>query len=323
MKKTALLFAIMLTGPTALFAQQRLTAEEYIEKYKELAVMEQEIFGIPASVKMGQALLESDCGNSRLARQGNNHFGIKCKKEWTGETILHDDDALQECFRKYPSTEQSFRDHSEFLENSPRYGSLFLLEPTDYKGWARGLKDAGYATNPKYADLLIAMIERYQLYALDASDVRNTGAGLRAETTVKEVNMEAENLPTRIDIDNYALSVSPAGGHPVFCNNGSEFVTARHGETYETIAATTRIPASKLRKFNDAPAGYQPVDGEQVYIRAKKNKANNGKMLHLAKRNETLRHVSQMYGIKLGKLARLNRMDEDARLSDGQQIRLM
>lgn len=321
MKNTAILFAIFLVSATALNAQRRLTAEEYIEKYKELAIIEQEIFGIPASVKMGQALLESDCGNSRLATLGNNHFGIKCKKEWTGETILHDDDALQECFRKYPSTEQSFRDHSEFLENSLRYQSLFLLEPTDYKGWARGLKDAGYATNPKYAELLIGMIERYELYALDAMDpgpdlaIRNT-----AQPPVPQ--KEEDNAPARIDIDNYAVSVSKAGGHQVFYNNGSEFVTARYGETYEAIAASTGVAAAKLRKFNDAAAGYQPDEGEQVYIRAKKNKANNGKMIHLAKRNESLRHVSQMFGIKLVRLARLNRMDADSRLSDGQQIRL-
>ena len=306
--------------------QRRLTPAEYIEKYKRLAIVEQEIYGIPASIKMGQALLESDCGNSRLALLGNNHFGIKCKRDWTGETILHDDDELQECFRKYGSAEDSFRDHSEFLNNSARYQSLFELDPTDYKGWAHGLKSCGYATNPRYAELLISMIERHELYRLDSEDPGPQVALQKFEgVDLADISITAadDGVASKVDVDNYAVSANRLGSHPVFYNNGSEFVVARAGETYESIAGLVGGNAKKLRRFNDADASYQPQEGEQVYIHAKSNRANNGKLLHVAGRGETLRHVAQVYGIKLSKLARLNRIDRDAVLNDGQQVRLM
>ena len=161
-----LLIAAVLNVAT-LLGQQKLSREEYIRRYKGLAVEEMDIYGIPASIKMAQALLESDNGNGRLAREANNHFGIKCKSTWTGATISHDDDAAGECFRKYASVEDSYRDHSEFLDRSERYQDLFKLDPLDYKGWAYGLKQAGYATNPQYAELLIKIIEDNRLYLLD------------------------------------------------------------------------------------------------------------------------------------------------------------
>lgn len=321
--KAAIFLALLLVGTGSGAAQRRLTAEEYIEKHKRLAVVEQDIYGIPASIKMGQALLESDCGNSRLALLANNHFGIKCKREWTGETILHDDDELQECFRKYPSTEASFRDHSEFLDKSPRYQTLFTLEPTDYKGWAHGLKECGYATNPKYAEILIGLIERYELFRLDMEDAGHVAQVAVVEDPADDDSGADPYVGSKVDVDNYAVSVNMAGNHAIFYNNGSEFVVARRGETYEQIAGMVGVPAKKLRRFNDAGAQYQPFEGEQVYIRAKAARATNGKLIHVARKGETLRYVSQMYGIRLGKLARLNRMDSDESLREGQQIRLM
>lgn len=145
----------------------RNSVEEYIDMYKDLAIDNMREYKIPASIKMAQAILESGSGNGRLAREAHNHFGIKCKNTWTGKSVRHTDDAPDECFRMYDSTEESFKDHSEFLAYRPYYKKLFTLDPSDYVGWAKGLKQAGYATDPKYAEKLISIIERYELYELD------------------------------------------------------------------------------------------------------------------------------------------------------------
>lgn len=146
---------------------QNMTSAQYIERYKSLAIESMRQYGIPASIKLAQGLVETSSGNSRLAKEANNHFGIKCKSTWTGQTISHDDDAAGECFRKYSSAEESYRDHSEFLKGSDRYKVLFSYDQTDYKSWAKGLSTAGYATNPKYPLLLIKAIEDYELYLVD------------------------------------------------------------------------------------------------------------------------------------------------------------
>lgn len=193
--------------------QDRLTREEYIQKYKSLAVEEMEVYGIPASITMAQALLESDNGNGRLAREGNNHFGIKCKSTWTGATISHDDDAKGECFRKYPSVEASFNDHSEFLDKSARYQDLFKLDPMDYKGWAYGLKQAGYATNPAYAELLIKIIEDNQLYHLDrGEEIAPPIMGTPVTEEPQQLVADTEQKPKEVvDVDNYSVAVTGQG----------------------------------------------------------------------------------------------------------------
>ncbi len=160
------LAAALCTAGDAL-AQREMTREEYIATYAPLAIRQQQEYGIPASIKMAQGMIESRYGNSELSRRSNNHFGIKCKSNWIGDTVRYDDDARQECFRRYGSIEDSYRDHSEFLKNSPRYERLFRLDPKDYKGWAYGLKECGYATAPHYAVSLIKCIEDYELYLLD------------------------------------------------------------------------------------------------------------------------------------------------------------
>ena len=146
---------------------QRMTPQEYIEKYKDIAIEEMHRSGVPASITLAQGILETESGNSDLVQRSNNHFGIKCKSDWQGESVSHTDDAPNECFRKYSSARDSYADHSNFLKKSGRYSSLFNLAPTDYKGWAQGLKSAGYATNPRYPSILIGNIEKYQLNNLD------------------------------------------------------------------------------------------------------------------------------------------------------------
>src|SRR5215208_705636 len=164
MKKHKLLLTILfaLTG-NVLLAQSPETIKKYIATYKDIAIEEMQRTGVPASITLAQGIHETGAGTSDLVVRSNNHFGIKCKTEWTGAVVYHDDDARGECFRKYDDPIDSYRDHSDFLKNRPYYTSLFKLDPTDYTAWASGLKKAGYATNPKYEQILIKLIEDYDL----------------------------------------------------------------------------------------------------------------------------------------------------------------
>lgn len=302
-------------------AQGPASRAEYIEKYKDLTLESMEVYGIPASVKMAQALLESDNGNSRLATQANNHFGIKCKKEWTGLTIYHDDDELQECFRKYSRAEESFRDHSEFLDKSPRYQELFKLDARDYKGWAYGLKAAGYATNPRYPEMLIKIIEDNQLYLLDEGKTPVIAeVDIPAVDTEKIVYIAGE----RVDIDHYSVSVRSIGGYSVYNNNGVDFIMAGSNDTYERLANVVGITPDRIRAFNDAPHGSRPDAGEMVYIKKKAGRSGRGNTpLHIVSEGgETLRSVAQKHGIRLDKIARLNHLDPRQPLSPGRHLRL-
>src|ERR1017187_7325918 len=167
-----LYFILVAAKPASIAADTTLTAEQYIQTYKDLAIAEMKRTGIPASITLAQGLLESNSGNSYLAKVANNHFGIKCKTGWEGRSVKVDDDELQECFRAYDKAEDSYRDHSDFLTTQSRYAELFKLDPTDYKGWANGLKKAGYATNPKYPEKVIENIEKYALYQYDIGNKR-------------------------------------------------------------------------------------------------------------------------------------------------------
>ena len=261
-----------------------------------------------------------------MAREGNNHFGIKCKSTWTGATISHDDDAKGECFRKYPSVEASFNDHSEFLDKSARYQDLFKLDPMDYKGWAYGLKQAGYATNPAYGELVIKIIEDNQLYHLDrGEEIAPPIMGTPATEEPQQLVAETEQKPKEVvDVDNYSVAVTGQGGqHTVYHNNGSEFTTARPGDTYATIASEFGLTVKKLLKYNDETTVPALRPGEMVYLRPKGKRSENGKLIHVAKEGETLHSISQTYGIRLKNLCNMNRRTPDSEVKAGQQIRLM
>ena len=217
MKKSILVAILFLSGFGALHAQTRQTREEYIDRYKHIAVAHMERYGIPASITLAQGILESDCGNSALSRSSNNHFGIKCKSDWTGRRVFHDDDARGECFRAYGSVEASYEDHARFLDSQPRYDSLFVYPADDYRSWARGLKAAGYATAPDYAQRLCRIIEETQLYLLD----RPQGEALyaarnrsRAEQAVEgfeagsSVNPLTPVNEERIDPDDFRVTIN-------------------------------------------------------------------------------------------------------------------
>ena len=326
--KYATLTALTLVLTINAVAQDRTTKEQYIEQYKQLAIDDMEKYGIPASIKMAQALLESDAGNSRLARQANNHFGIKCKKDWTGETIHHDDDAPQECFRKYPSAQDSFHDHSEFLDRSPRYQGLFELDPLDYKAWAHGLKAAGYATNPKYPELLIKLIEDYKLYLLDKGEVAAEATPAPAPEPVQTIVEEPISAPelvnaaVQVDVDNYVLALHNRGGYDIYLNNGCEFVVAAEGDDINSLSQSLDISIKRLRKMNDLTLDGDFVGGEPVYIKPKAKRSENGHLLHTVREGETLHSISQTYGIRLKKLATMNHLTGDGRIFAGQQLKL-
>lgn len=259
---------------------------DYIERYSPIAIEQQEEFGIPASVTLAQGILESSAGKSSLATKGNNHFGIKCHKDWKGESMLRDDDAPNECFRVYNTAEESYRDHSIFLKRE-RYKPLFKLDLTDYKGWAKGLRQCGYATDPNYAARLITIIERYALYNFDTSS-----GGIDEETL------------------EYIIG-SLSSTHPVRKANGLHYVVAFPGDTYKSIAKEFGIKEKKLKEFNDAGSKDKIKEWEEIYLEPKKDYASGTDQRVAIGEGETLRSVSQRYGIKLKALKELNKKAKD------------
>ena len=224
----------------------------------------QKLYGIPASIKMAQGILESRYGNSVLSRRSNNHFGIKCKTTWQGDTVRYDDDLPQECFRRYNTVEESYRDHSEFLRTGTRYASLFDLDTDDYKGWAHGLKKAGYATAPHYAQSLIDCIENYDLYLLDEGELPAYLAGV-APVTFLDIAPVYHSGNT-IDIDNLTVSVFSAGGYLIYYRDGKRCILARQGDSFASIARQTGVSERKLRRYNKAKKGAVPAAGDVIFI---------------------------------------------------------
>ena len=280
MKKLKL-FLILIISCLTLQAQTRNKQyEDYIKKYRELAVEEMKKYHIPASITLAQGLLESGAGQSALARKSNNHFGIKCGSDWYGKTVSHDDDARGECFRAYKHPKDSYEDHSKFLAGRPRYASLFKLNITDYKGWARGLKKAGYATNPRYADQLIGIIELYELY--------------------------------KYDDKNYLKWIKKnPNPHQTYIANDLLYIVVRAGDSWKSISQEFDISQKKLRKYNDLYKGYALQVGDILYLEKKNKKADKEHIVHVLRAGESMYSISQKYGIRLKNLYKLNKMDED------------
>jgi hypothetical protein len=306
---------IMLMTVSSGFSQNGLTLSDYIDKYKGIAMEEMRKNGIPASIKLGQGILESGFGNSPLAANANNHFGIKCHG-WPGRTFYKDDDKPDECFRAYDDPEQSFRDHSEFLTGRPRYSSLFQLEITDYKGWARGLRQAGYATNPNYPDLLIRVIEQNKLYEFDRM-VLSAGNNIRTETAVptRPAVADAVNRPAKVE-DFPAVGL----GREVGENNRIRFVYARAGDTPESLAEEMGIWAWEIYRYNDLQKTDRLKNGQIVYLQPKRRNASQS--WHIVQDGETLYDISQKYGVRLSLLYRRNAMQANSQLSSGMRIKL-
>lgn len=282
---------------TNMYAQRRnIRYEEYINKYSDLAVEQMRLYKIPASITLSQGLLESGAGYSDLARRSNNHFGIKCGGSWRGRSVRHDDDAKNECFRAYNHPRESYQDHSDFLRRGARYAFLFQLDITDYRGWARGLKKAGYATDPSYANRLITIIEDYELYKYDRKAVYS--------------KRKLEKNP---------WLMTP---HQVYIANDIAYVIAKNGDTFENIGKELDISARKLAKYNDLHRDYTLVEGDIIYLKSKKKKASKEYTVYIVKDGDSMHSISQMYGIRLKNLYKMNRKDGDYIPEIGDRLRL-
>lgn len=280
--------------PLSVCAQVRNSAyQAYIDRYSDIAVEQMHQYKVPASITLAQGLLESDAGRSMLAVEGNNHFGIKCHSDWQGRTMHYDDDRRQECFRQYGSAAASFKDHSVFLTTGSRYASLFELNITDYKGWARGLKKAGYATNPQYADKLISIIELYNLDQYDSPD-RRTSAG------VQEISFL----------------------HQPYLSNGLLYIKLGEGETLKDISKEFSVSRHRLRRFNEINRKYIPLTGSVIYLEKKKCKSAKEYVSHTVESGESLWSISQLYGVRMKCLVRKNRLGEGNPLTVGMELKL-
>jgi LysM repeat protein len=268
---------------------QRKTAEQYIEEFCYAAMQEMRMYKIPASITLGQGLLESSCGNSRLAAECNNHFGIKCRKEWQGASCIEDDDAANECFRAYRNAMESYRDHSLFLKGSPRYQNLFTLDILDYTAWSHGLKAAGYATNPKYAVILNSIIAKYHLGKYDTMVIMGEEYFRKQNTGMQMAN-----------------------GIPAI------FATA--GATPADIANAQQLGVWQIYRYNDLKRDDTLKPGEVVYLKPKKRQASVPE--HIYKEGENLRDISQKYGIKLKRVYHLNGLEPGQLPKDGEALQL-
>ena len=319
MKKVCTTFFILLTYITLSAGQPSQAVLDYIDQYKAIAVAEMVEYKIPASITMAQGILESGAGQSELAKKSNNHFGIKCHTDWKGEKVYYDDDAKDECFRKYDHVEDSYRDHSEFLSSKTRYAELFKLDADDYKGWAKGLKAAGYATNPKYADLLINLIEEYDLHALDKMSLAEAKKHNK-KTEDKEVKEKEDpvvkNTETKKD-KNFTW-----GGYneDVFYFNRIPSVTIQPGDSPEKLAEKHNKKLSLLKDYNDIENGGNLTPGTNFYLQPKRKKGDT--KFHTVKEGETMWTISRDEGVRMEQLYKYNKMQSGEEPAVGEQINL-
>ncbi len=303
MKKVLLLLVAFRLSAAVSFGQISWSQQyqQYINQYKDIAIEEMHRWKIPASITLAQGIFESGAGRSELARKGNNHFGIKCNG-WQGRTVYHDDDRRNECFRAYDSAYESYEDHSRFLAGSQRYSSLFKLKLTDYKGWARGLKAAGYATNPQYASKLIEIIQLYKLYEYDKAK--------RADKFMVEHSKDRR-------VDGQEL-------HPIKIFNDNYYLIARRGDTFRTIAEEVGISYRKLAKYNERDKRDQLEEGEIVWLKKKQKKAPKDYKgrLHYVRSGESMYSIAQSYGIRLKSLYKMNGLSADHQIRVGDGLRL-
>lgn len=285
------LLAIILLSTACFNANAQADAyNRYIKQYKDIAIKHQKKYGIPASITLAQGLLESSAGSSRLAREANNHFGIKCGSGWKGKTIKHKAERGKECFRKYKNAEESYEDHSRFLKRD-RYKPLFKLKTSDYKGWARTLRKCGYATDKKYPDKLISLIERYKLYQYD-------GGKLDKNRTEYKNGREVHKL------------------------GKMKYVTACAGDTYESLAKELGIKKKKLLSFNDAENDAAIDEGDRIFITKKEKKFPGKEKTCIVEGNETLHDISQRYGIQLKSLLKMNKLKDSDTIKTGDILKI-
>ncbi len=310
----------------------QVTDGEYIASYKDIAISEMKRTGVPASITLAQGMIESDNGRSRLAIEANNHFGIKCHNDWSGPVIYHHDDKRNDCFRKYKRAEDSFYDHSDFLRSGSRYGFLFDINPSDYKSWARGLKKAGYATNPDYANMLIRKIEEENLTIYDR--VNNQPSMQQQKKLVARDTIAAKDT---IAVK-YAVAVQDPGRKSVpvttvnenlrvaarvpriLENNGIRYIVVKDGDTREKLEDEFQLLRWELSRYNELKGDFSIVPGQILYLQPKREKAEPGKEYYNTVEGDTMYGLSQRYGIKLKSLYKMNRMQEGTEPPPGSKI---
>lgn len=302
--------------------------DAYIEKYSWIAVEQMGIYRIPASITLAQGLLESGAGKSDLARRGNNHFGIKCHG-WTGKKQYHDDDANGECFRVYNNARESFEDHSRFLLKD-RYSRLFSYDITDYRAWAHGLKACGYATSPTYANSLISIIERYELYRFDTQkNVTSSHSSLEDDylndNKKPQSSKKGDKHGNKDSSHNKKESKQPQRKHyEIRYNNAVPYVISQPGDTYKTLAWNLDKSCRKLAKYNECDADDRLLPGTIVYLAKKAKKADKQyqNKFYVVKQGDTMYGISQMFAIQLKSLYRINYLEPDANITIGQRLLL-
>jgi len=314
MKRTATAFFFIFLSLSLTAAQLNQVVLDYIDTYKAVAIREMGEYKIPASITLAQGILESGAGQSELAKKSNNHFGIKCHNDWTGEKVYYDDDAKDECFRKYDEVEDSYRDHSEFLSSKQRYAALFELDIDDYKGWAKGLKAAGYATNPKYADLLISMIEEYELYQYDKMSL----ADIKKTTHDKKKTEPEKNKEEPKEEEDTFTWGGYAGN--VFYFNRIPTITVKAGDTPEQLAEIHHVKLHLLKDYNDIENGGELVPGTKFYLQPKRK--NGETKYHTVKEGETMWTISRDEGVRLSQLYKYNRLSPGQEPATGEEINL-
>ncbi|HZW69923.1 MAG TPA: glucosaminidase domain-containing protein [Hanamia sp.] len=290
---------------------QNMTAQEYVQKYKDLAIEEMKRSGVPAAITLAQGLLETENGNSDLLLKSNNHFGIKCKSNWTAETVSHDDDAPGECFRKYSCAEDSYRDHSDFLKNSSRYAFLFDIDPTDYKDWAYGLRKAGYATNPRYPDILIKNIETYNLEQYTLQGLDGIPHFENTPYIAQTQNITPPDIEKTDAIPGQTVSVKI---------NGCKALLASKGTSLLAIATEHNINLEKLLSVNDLSNDGLLQKDQYIFLEKKQKEGRQD--FCIAQRNETLYDISQKYGVMLQYLYSYNTISAGDYLVEGTKIYL-
>ncbi|CAN5342023.1 glucosaminidase domain-containing protein [soil metagenome] len=301
------LFCVFLA--TSLSAQN-ISAEEYIEQYKDIAIREMKRMGVPAAITLAQGLLETQNGNSDLVKKSNNHFGIKCKSSWSGSGVSHNDDAPDECFRVYKNAEESFRDHSNFLRGREHYAFLFGLDPADYKGWAKGLRKAGYATNPKYPEILINNIEKNNLqqYTLLAINEIPHYDGSKYKDDPEEKIVAIEDDAEFAGNDQVQLSEI----------NGSKVIVGTKGKSLLAIATENKINLNKLLEMNDLETD-GILEKDEIIFLEKKSRIG-AQDFAIALENESLRHLAQRCGVQLQSICEYNHLDKRNILHAGTKV---
>lgn len=322
---------LLLGSPVIAKAQKSEAITQYIYQYQQLAAEEQLRTGIPAAITLAQGIHESGAGLGDLAQRSNNHFGIKCKSNWQGDKVFHDDDEAQECFRSYPSVYDSYKDHSDFLRAGQRYASLFNLEVTDYSGWAKGLRAAGYATNPKYPQILTRIIEENNLDALSVAVAEGKYSDLAASDLVwVQVADKKQVANTRLETNRTEQTIEKDGKNsPVLASKAVETIKVNHckavvvasGSSLKKLASQHGLSTKQIMAYNDLKAGKDILEGQQtIFLEEKKKKGAN--KTHEVQRNETVWSISQQEGIQLASLLAFNNLSASSKLKAGQVLYL-